>query len=85
MRRLGLERLTREIAIAFDEEPDSPTTIRLAQFALAAFDGAFIATQTDPSISLVQLLDPLATAMVAARRALLRDARQLPRAAPDSA
>ena len=85
VRRLGLERLTREIAIAFDEELGSPTAIRLAQFALAAFDGAFVATQADPSIRIVQLLEPLATAMVAARRALLRDASQLPRAAPDSA
>jgi AcrR family transcriptional regulator len=72
VRRLGLERLQTEIAIAFDDEPDSPATARLAQFALAAFDGAFIATQADPSISLVALLAPLAPAVVAARRALLR-------------
>ncbi len=74
VRTLGLERLQREIALAFDDEPASPATIRLAQFALAAFDGAFIATQADPEISLVELLSPLAPAMVAARRSLLREA-----------
>lgn len=74
VRRRGLERLQREIAIAFDDEADDPTTIRLAQFALAAFDGAFIAAQADPSISLQELLAPLAPAAVAARRALRKDA-----------
>jgi hypothetical protein len=73
VRTLGLERLQREIAIAFDDEPDDPATIRLAQFALAAFDGAFIATQAEPSNKLQQLLAPLAPAAVAARRALRKD------------
>ena len=73
VRTLGLERLQREIAIAFDDGPDDPATIRLAQFALAAFDGAFIATQAEPSNKLQQLLAPLAPAAVAARRALRKD------------
>ena len=73
VRVLALERLQREIAIVFGDAPDDPATIRLAQFALAAIDGAFIATQADPSISLRQLLAPLAPATVAARRALLKD------------
>jgi AcrR family transcriptional regulator len=72
VRSLALQRLQSEIAVAFDDEPDSPTTIRLAQFALAAFDGAFIAAQTDPSVRLAELLTPLAPAIVAARRDLLR-------------
>ena len=73
VRTLALERLQREIAIAFDDKPDDPVTIHLAQFALAAFDGAFIATQADPSISLQRLLAPLAPAAVAARRALRKN------------
>jgi AcrR family transcriptional regulator len=73
VRQLGLERLQQEIATAFDDDPESPVTIRLAQFALAAFDGAFIASQADASISLGELLAPLAPAAVAARRALLKD------------
>ena len=74
VRSLGLERLQRELAIAFDDDADSATTIRLARFALAAFDGAFIAAQADASISLVELLAPLAPSLVAAHRALLREA-----------
>jgi AcrR family transcriptional regulator len=74
VRRLGLERLQSEIAIAFEDEPGSGTTIQLARFALAGFDGAFIATQADPTISLVDVLAPLAPALVAARRALLKQA-----------
>jgi AcrR family transcriptional regulator len=74
VRRLGLERLQREIALAFDDDPESPATIQLAQFALAAFDGAFVAAQADPSVSIRQLLAPLAPAAVAARRALLKQA-----------
>ncbi|MGZ4185582.1 MAG: TetR/AcrR family transcriptional regulator [Solirubrobacteraceae bacterium] len=74
VRTLALERLQREIALAFDDEPAGSVTIRLAQFALAAFDGAFIAAQADSGTSLVELLRPLAPAMVAARRALRKGA-----------
>jgi AcrR family transcriptional regulator len=73
VRALGVQRLQREIALAFDDEPDSATTIHLARFALAAFDGAFIAAQADRSLRLSVLLAPLAPAMIAARRALLRE------------
>ena len=53
---------------------DSPATDRLARFALAAIDGAFVASQADRGATLEQLLEPLAPALVAARRALLAKA-----------
>ena len=61
--------------IAFGDDPDSPVTVRLARFALAAFDGAFVASQADPAVTLEELLEPLVPALVAARRALLAKAR----------
>jgi AcrR family transcriptional regulator len=72
VRDRGIIRLRDEIALAFGDDPNSAATVPLAQFALAAFDGAFIAAQADPSISLPRLLAPLAPALVAARRALLK-------------
>lgn len=70
VRALGVERLQREIALTFDDDADSLPTVRLAQFALAAFDGAFVAAQADPEITVAELLRPLAPALIAARRAL---------------
>ena len=69
VRRLGLERLQRQLAIAFDDDPDSPTIIRLARFALAAIDGAFVASQADPEATLTDVLGPLPGALVAAYHA----------------
>jgi len=74
VRELALERLRKQIAVAFDDDPHSATTDQLARFALAAFDGAFLASQTDPGITLELVLEPLASALVAARRALLTKA-----------
>jgi AcrR family transcriptional regulator len=65
-RALGL--LRRQIGLAFGDDPDSSGTDQLARFALAALDGAFVASQADPGVSLEQLLEPLAPALVAARR-----------------
>jgi AcrR family transcriptional regulator len=70
VREMALERLRTEIAAAFGDDVGAPRTDRLARFALAAFDGAFLATQADPGCRLEQLLTPLAPALVAARRAL---------------
>jgi AcrR family transcriptional regulator len=70
VRALGLERLRHEMAIAFDDQPDSPVADRLARFALAAFDGAFVASRTDRALGIEELLRPLAPALVAARRSL---------------
>ncbi|MGZ6725207.1 MAG: TetR/AcrR family transcriptional regulator [Solirubrobacteraceae bacterium] len=68
-RALGL--LRGQIGLAFGDDPDSPATDQLARFALAAIDGAFVASQTDPEVGLEWLLEPLAPALVAARRATL--------------
>ena len=75
VRRLGLDRLREQIAIAFGDDPDSPATIRLARIALATLDGAFVASQADGTVTLEELLEPLVPAVVAIRRALLAEAR----------
>jgi AcrR family transcriptional regulator len=74
VRRLGLDRLREQIALAFGDDPNSPVTIRLARIALAAIDGAFVASQADPAVTLEELLKPLVPAVVGARRALLAKA-----------
>lgn len=72
VRELALERLRYEIATAFDEDQDRARTDHLARFALATFDGAFIASRADPSYSLERLLKPLAATIVAAHYAAPR-------------
>jgi hypothetical protein len=56
--------------IVFDLDPDGEEADRLARFALAAVDGAFVAQQSDPKVSLAELLKPLPAALIAARREL---------------
>ena len=75
VRQLGLDRLREQIALAFGDDPNSPVTIRLARIALAAVDGAFVASQADPAVTLEDLLEPLVPAIVGAHRALLAKAR----------
>jgi AcrR family transcriptional regulator len=70
VRQVALRRLRTQIALAFQDEPDSPTIDRLARFALAAFDGAFVASQCDRSSTVHSVLEPLAASLVAARRVL---------------
>ena len=72
-RALGL--LRGQIGLAFGDDPDSPATDQLARFALAAIDGAFVASQADPGVDLERILEPLAPALVAARRTTLGRAR----------
>jgi AcrR family transcriptional regulator len=74
IRKVALGRLRKQIAIAFDDDPESHTTDQLARFALAAIDGAFVASRTDPAATLHSLLEPLVPALVGARRALLAKA-----------
>jgi AcrR family transcriptional regulator len=69
IRDRALELLRGQIGLAFGDDPDSPATDQLARFALAALDGAFVGSQADPGVGLEQLLEPLAPALVAARRA----------------
>ena len=75
VRRLGLDRVRQQIALAFGDAPDSAVTVRLARIALAAIEGAFVASQAEPAVRLEELLEPLAPAVVGARRALLAQAR----------
>jgi AcrR family transcriptional regulator len=70
MRDEALRRLREQIAIAFDISPRSTTAKRLAQFTLAAIDGAFIATQGDRRVTLGHLLRYLPAALVAMREAI---------------
>jgi len=72
MRDEALSRLREQIAIAFDISPRSTVAKRLAQFTLAAIDGAFIATQGDRRVTLGHLLRYLPAALVAMRDAIER-------------
>ena len=75
VRRLGLDRLREQIAVAFGDDPESAVTIRLARIALATIDGAFVASQAEAAVTLEQLLEPLVPAVIAARRWLLAKPR----------
>ena len=76
VREMALKRLRKQIAIAFDDDPRSSATDQLAHFALAAFDGAFVASRADPSGDLGPVLQHLPPALVAVRRSLLVHARR---------
>ena len=71
IREHALDFLRAQIAAAFGDDPRSPVTDRLARFALAAIDGAFVAIQADHGATLERLLEPLAPSLDASRRALL--------------
>ncbi len=73
VREMALKRLRQQLALAFDDAAGSAIVDQLARFALAAFDGAFLAWQADTGTSLRRLLEPLAPGAVAARRALLKN------------
>jgi AcrR family transcriptional regulator len=70
VRETALVRLRKQLSLAFGDDPRSATIAQLARFALAAFDGAFIAARTDPGPTLEGVLEPLPTALVAVRRRL---------------
>jgi AcrR family transcriptional regulator len=70
VREKALERLRGQMRIVFDLDPDGEEADRLARFALAAVDGAFVAQQSDPKVSLAELLRPLPAALISARREL---------------
>jgi AcrR family transcriptional regulator len=72
VRETALTRLRNQIALAFQDDARSATNDQLARFALATFDGAFVASQSDRGVSLQSVLGPLAASLVAARRELLR-------------
>ena len=74
IRARALTRLRWQLALAFNDDPHSPVTEQLARFALAAIDGSVVACQADRGVTLERLLQPLAAALVASRRALLAEA-----------
>jgi len=65
IREEALRRLRAVIAIAFGRRRDARAVDRLARFTLAMIDGAFVAAQSDPSASILELLDQLPAALVA--------------------
>jgi AcrR family transcriptional regulator len=75
IRGVALHRLRGQLSIAFGDDQGAPATDQLARFALAAIDGAFVACQADPTLTLKRILEPLAPALVAARRALQSERR----------
>ena len=65
VRDLAIARLRRQFEIVFGMKAGSAAARDLARFALASFDGAFIAWQADPSIRMKDLLRQLPKALVA--------------------
>ena len=72
VREMALERLRPQMGLVFRIDASGADADHLARFALAAFDGAFIAHQARPDISLPDLLRYLPAALVAVRRELNR-------------
>lgn len=74
VRELALERLRAQMRIVFDLDPAGKEADDLARFALAAFDGAFVAVQSRPELTISGLLEHLPAALIAMRRDLGRAA-----------
>jgi AcrR family transcriptional regulator len=72
VRELALERLRAQMEIVFELDPAGEEADHLARFALAAFDGAFVAYQSNPKVTLGSLLEHLPAALIAVRRDLAR-------------
>jgi nitrogen-specific signal transduction histidine kinase len=70
VRELALVRLREQMRIVFGVDPSGEEAHQLARFALAAFDGAFVACQSDPDVTLSGLLKHLPAALVTVRREL---------------
>jgi AcrR family transcriptional regulator len=65
VREVARTRLRRQFQIVFGVKPNSAAARDLARFALASFDGAFIAWQADPDTRLNDVLRNLPAALVA--------------------
>ena len=72
VRELALRRLRAQMQVVFGLDPASDAADHLARFALAAFDGAFVAHQARPELSIGDLLRHLPAALIAVRRELKR-------------
>jgi AcrR family transcriptional regulator len=73
VRELALERLRGQMRVVFGVDPDGQVADHLARFSLAAFDGAFVARQARPELTLGGLLEHLPAALIAIRRELPAD------------
>ncbi len=72
VREMALERLRVQMQLVFGLDPGGADADHLARFALAAIDGAFVAYQSHPQLTLGALLEHLPAALVAVRRDLAR-------------
>jgi AcrR family transcriptional regulator len=72
VREMALARLREQNGIVFGIDPTGDVADHLARFALAAFDGAFVAHQSHPKVTLAGLLEHLPAALMAVRRELSR-------------
>ena len=72
VREMALVRLRVQMEIVFGIDRHSKGADQLARFALAAFDGAFVAHQSHPEVTLDGLLAHLPAALIAVRRDLGR-------------
>ena len=72
VRELALVQLRQQMRIVFGVHPDGEDADQWARFALAAFDGTFVAYQSHPGITLGALLEHLPAALIAVRRELGR-------------
>ena len=70
VRELALDRLRGQMQIVFGLDPAGKEADHLARLALAAIDGAFVAQQSNPEVSLDALLEHLPAALIAVRRDL---------------
>jgi AcrR family transcriptional regulator len=75
VRELALERLREQMRFVFGPDLTPDAADHLARFWLAAFDGAFVAHQSRPAVTLGDLLEHLPTALIAIRRELGRRER----------
>jgi AcrR family transcriptional regulator len=74
VREMALIRLRAQMQLVFGVDPGSAAADHLARFALAAFDGAFVAQQSSPDVRLAGLLKHLPAALIAVHRDLQRAA-----------
>jgi AcrR family transcriptional regulator len=65
VRNTALTRLRRQFEVVFGIKASGALARDLARFALASFDGAFIAWQADPSVRLEDVLGQLPAALIA--------------------
>jgi AcrR family transcriptional regulator len=70
VREMALARLRDQMQVVFGLDSATADADRLARFALAAFDGAFVASQANPQLSLADLLRHLPPALIAVRQDL---------------